>query len=56
MITARDKRAPRGIVAKPLDVTVAIRNGDLIGPSELALAFTGVRQGGRTSVTCVDYC
>ena len=32
-------------VAKPPDVTVAIRNGDLIGPSELALAFTftGVR-------------
>ena len=29
----------RCAVLKPHDVTVAIRNSDLIGPSELALAF-----------------
>ena len=35
----RDEGISGILVAKPPDVTVAIRNGDLIGPSELALAF-----------------
>ena len=35
----RIRRYSNYFVAKPPDVTVAIRNGDMFGPSELALAF-----------------
>ena len=40
MITDEPISARRALlVAKPPDVTVAIRNGDLIGPSELFTIF-----------------